>query len=93
MGPRAGLDRCGFRSPDRPVRSKSLYRLSYRAHEYKYHILNTLYRVNTRLKHRRPQICDARLQPPTRIEILKKEVVRHVDVEFFFIYSLFTYIG
>ena len=36
MGPRAGLDRCGksrphrdIRSPDRPARSQSLYRLSY----------------------------------------------------------------
>jgi hypothetical protein len=39
VGPRAGLDRCeksrpptGIRSPDRPARSQSLYRLSYRAH-------------------------------------------------------------
>ena len=39
MGPRAGLDRGGkispptvIRSPDRPTRSQSLYRLSYRAH-------------------------------------------------------------
>ena len=37
VGPRAGLDRCGksgpptgIRSPDRPARSQSLYRLSYR---------------------------------------------------------------
>jgi hypothetical protein len=36
--PRAGLDRCGkscptrIRSPDRPVRSQSLYRLSYPVH-------------------------------------------------------------
>jgi hypothetical protein len=35
VGPRAGLDRCGnlantgIRSPDRPTRSQSLYRLSY----------------------------------------------------------------
>jgi hypothetical protein len=32
VGPRAGLDVCppiGIRSPDRPVRSQSLYRLSY----------------------------------------------------------------
>ena len=35
MGPRAGLEGCGnhaptgIRSPDRPVRSESLYRLSY----------------------------------------------------------------
>jgi hypothetical protein len=38
VGPRVGLDRCeksrptGIRSPDRPARSQSLYRLSYRAH-------------------------------------------------------------
>ena len=38
VGPRAGLDRCeksrptGIRSPDRPARSQSLYRLRYRAH-------------------------------------------------------------
>ena len=38
MGLRAGLDWCGkspptgIRSPDRPVRRQSLYRLSYRAH-------------------------------------------------------------
>ena len=37
-GPQAGVDRCGksrptgIRSPDRPVRSQSLYRLSYPAH-------------------------------------------------------------
>jgi hypothetical protein len=32
VGPKAGLDRCGksrLRSPDRPARSESLYRLSY----------------------------------------------------------------
>jgi hypothetical protein len=35
VGPRAGLDRCeksrptGIRAPDRPVRSETLYRLSY----------------------------------------------------------------
>ena len=38
MGPRAGLDDgksrpSGIRSPDRPARSKSLYRLSYPAHK------------------------------------------------------------
>ena len=41
VGPRAGLDRCGksrppptgIRSPDRPARSQSLYRLSYRVHK------------------------------------------------------------
>jgi hypothetical protein len=39
VGPRAGLDRCGkyrpptgIRSPDRPARTQSLYRLSYPAH-------------------------------------------------------------
>ena len=39
MGPRTGLDMCGksrpptwIRSPDRPARSQSLYRLSYPAH-------------------------------------------------------------
>jgi len=38
-GPRAGLDRCGksrskgIRSPGRPVRSQSLYRLSYPVHK------------------------------------------------------------
>jgi hypothetical protein len=33
VGPRAGLDGCGnSRSPDRPARSQSLYRLSYPAH-------------------------------------------------------------
>jgi hypothetical protein len=36
VGPRAGMDGCGksrptgIRSPDRPARSESLYRLSYR---------------------------------------------------------------
>jgi len=41
VGPRAGLDRCGksgpptgFRSPDRPARSQSLYRLRYPAHSF-----------------------------------------------------------
>ena len=39
VGPRARLDRCGksrltgVRSPDRPARSQSLYRLSYPAHK------------------------------------------------------------
>jgi hypothetical protein len=38
VGLRAGLDRCGnlvptgIRSPDRPARRQSLYRLRYRAH-------------------------------------------------------------
>jgi hypothetical protein len=38
VGPRAILDRCGksrltgIRSPDRPARSQSLYRLRYTAH-------------------------------------------------------------
>jgi hypothetical protein len=42
VGPRAGLDRCGksrptgIRSPDRPARSQSLYRLSYPAHSLRY---------------------------------------------------------
>jgi hypothetical protein len=41
VGPRAGLDVCekshpnGIRSPDRPARSQSLYRLSYPAHSGK----------------------------------------------------------
>jgi hypothetical protein len=41
FGPRAGLDRCGksrltwIRSPDRPARSQSLYRLSYPAHGFR----------------------------------------------------------
>jgi hypothetical protein len=39
VGPRAVLDRCGksltgIRSPDRPARNQSLYRLSYPAHTY-----------------------------------------------------------
>jgi hypothetical protein len=40
VGPRAGLDRCGksrptgIRSPDRPARNQSLYRLSYPAHSW-----------------------------------------------------------
>ena len=45
MGPRAGLDRCGksrpptgIRSPDRPARSQSLYRLSYPAHAILVHV-------------------------------------------------------
>jgi hypothetical protein len=39
VGPRAGLDVAknlaptGIRSPDRPARSQSLYRLSYQAHD------------------------------------------------------------
>jgi hypothetical protein len=39
VDPRVGLDRCGkshptgIRSPDRPARTLSLYRLSYTAHE------------------------------------------------------------
>ena len=40
VGPRAGLDRCGksrpptgIRASDRPARSQSIYRLSYRAHD------------------------------------------------------------
>ena len=38
VGPTTGLDRCGksrigIRSPDRPARSQSLYRLRYPAHE------------------------------------------------------------
>jgi hypothetical protein len=43
VNPKAGLDRCGksrpptgIRSPDRPARSQSLYRLSYRAYSCLY---------------------------------------------------------
>ena len=50
VGPRAGLDRCGksraptgIRSPDRPVRSQSLYPLRYPAH------LFTLAKVNSQV--------------------------------------------
>jgi hypothetical protein len=47
VGPSAGLDRCGnltpteIRSPDRPARSQSLYRLSYRA-PYLLYIFNII---------------------------------------------------
>jgi hypothetical protein len=40
VGPKAGLDKCenlastGIRSPDRPVHSQSLYRLSYPSHDH-----------------------------------------------------------
>ena len=37
MDPKTGLDKCpptGIRYPDRPARSQSLYRLSYRAHAH-----------------------------------------------------------
>ena len=45
MGPRVGLDGgksrpTGIRSPDRPARSQSLYRLSYPAHTDQY-VLNS----------------------------------------------------
>jgi hypothetical protein len=46
VGPRAGLDSCGksrptgIRSPDRPARSESLYRLSYLCpYTYTYYLL------------------------------------------------------
>ena len=48
MGPRAGLDWCGkshptgIRSPYRPARRQSLYRLSYPAHLYITYILLNL---------------------------------------------------
>ena len=48
MGPRAGQDRCGkshpsgIRSPDRPARSQSLYRLSYWASQYDTRIFKTV---------------------------------------------------
>jgi len=35
VGPRAGLGGRKISIPDHPVRSQSLYRLSYRAHEYR----------------------------------------------------------
>ena len=45
MGPRAGLDRCrksrpptGIRSPDRPARGESLYRLSRRGPKYNFRL-------------------------------------------------------
>jgi hypothetical protein len=54
VGPRAGLDRCGksrpteIRSPDRPARSQSLYRLSYRAQNYN-DACNFIFNVNFNL--------------------------------------------
>jgi hypothetical protein len=48
VGPRAGLDGCGkscpigIRSPDRPSRSESLYRLSYPGRHYYYYYLPQL---------------------------------------------------
>ena len=52
MGPRAGLNKCKksapprIRSPDRPPRSQSLYRLSYPAHSEFLVTLITLTRVS-----------------------------------------------
>jgi hypothetical protein len=52
MGPRARLDRCrktrptGIRSPDRPARSESLYRLRYRG-SYQFHIRVSKYGLNS----------------------------------------------
>jgi hypothetical protein len=49
VGPRDGLDRCGksrptgIRSPDRPARSQSLYRLSYPAHFSNKWLVNNLF--------------------------------------------------
>ena len=60
MGPRAGLHRCGkfrptwIRSLNRPARSQSVYRLSYRAHPvynptywlfYSYILSNTMFKI------------------------------------------------
>ena len=45
VGLRTGLDRCGksrptgIRSPDRPARRQSLYRLRYPAHQYVYFVI------------------------------------------------------
>ena len=65
MGLRAGLDRCGksrpptgIRSPYRPARSQSLYRLSYRAHilhvksKVKVTLVQALRRCTGRTAHR-----------------------------------------
>ena len=49
VGPRPGMDRCGksrltgIRSPDRPARRQSLYRLRYLAHKSDYVLLNKYY--------------------------------------------------
>ena len=51
MDPRAGLDGCGksppptgIRSPDRPARSESLYRLSYRGpHKYDQYMVTYIF--------------------------------------------------
>ena len=53
VGPRAGLDGCGksrpppgIRSPDRPARSESLYRLSYPGPQWWFNMQNILYQVH-----------------------------------------------
>ena len=53
VGLRTGLDGCGksrlptgIRSPDRPARSRSLYRLSYRAHSIEIYICEKLVKAS-----------------------------------------------
>ena len=56
MGPRAGLDGCGksaltgIRSPDRPARSESIYRLSYRGRPFHAVPHSTLEQFNSKQK-------------------------------------------
>ena len=61
MGPRAGLNRCGnlayngIRSPDRPVRTESLHRLSYPGprspdNSNNYHVFRTEHNISQGVK-------------------------------------------
>ena len=84
MGPRAGLDRCGksrptgIRSPDRPARSQSLYRLSYPAHRK---TIRINYEIMLELKEKGSnfqvyfafEVCDINKAGNIRTEIVRLE--------------------
>ena len=63
VGPRAGLDWCGksrptgIRSPDRPARRQSLYRLRYPAHKVPYFLRDIV-----------PKLMDVRAEKQCRVE-------------------------
>ena len=88
MGPRAGLDGgksrpAGIRSPDRPSRSQSLYRLSYPAHYIKVQVIKRIHLTgfpssNEIMPHHKAQECDATETRGTIIDL--SHVTEHCGV-------------
>ena len=90
MGLRAGLDWCGksrltgIRSPDRPARRQSLYRLSYQVHwiiVLYYNNIRTIYEGGSK-----------RFRPDQPFKVTEIKQLRYVSIYIYiYIYAIFQY--